>query len=83
LAGDTDAEARQAVVERYGEFVLLKPRVEPATYALWFGPVTLLVAGFAGIVAWMRHRPLAPANPAPLTSEEQQRLNQLIREADC
>ena len=83
VAGDTDAEARQAIVARYGEFVLLNPRVEPATYALWFGPATLLVAGFAGIVAWMRHRPLASAIPAPLTSEEQQRLNQLIREADC
>ena len=45
-AGDTNAAARQAVVDRYGEFVLLRPRIEPATYVLWFGPVGLLVLGF-------------------------------------
>ena len=38
-AGDTDAQAIQAVVNRYGAFVLLKPPVEPATYVLWYGPV--------------------------------------------
>ena len=39
-AGDTNAQAIQAVVSRYGAFVLLKPPVEPATYVLWYGPPT-------------------------------------------
>ena len=49
----TDAEIKQYLVARYGEFVLYRPRVEPTTWLLWFGPaVVLLVGGFvvAGIV---------------------------------
>ena len=36
VAGDTNAQTIQAVVNRYGSFVLLKPPVEPATYVLWY-----------------------------------------------
>ena len=57
LKGDTDAQARQAIVGRYGEFVLLKPPVQPATYVLWFGPIVMLFVGFAGIVLWLRRTP--------------------------
>lgn len=51
--GKSDAEVKQYLVARYGEFVLYRPRVEPTTWLLWFGPaVLLLVGGFvvAGIV---------------------------------
>ena len=57
LAGDSDAQARQAIVARYGEFVLLKPPLQPATYILWFAPAGLLVLGFIAIVLWLRARP--------------------------
>ncbi len=53
LAGDTDAQARQAIVDRYGQFVLLNPPVEPVTYLLWFGPAAMLLAGFATVVIWL------------------------------
>ena len=43
-AGDSDQQAIQYIVARYGQFVLLHPPVEPATYALWFGPPALLAA---------------------------------------
>ena len=82
LQGDTDDQARQAIVARYGEFVLLKPPVQPATYVLWFGPVAMVVLGFAGIVLWLRRRPVATAGPAPLSPQEQGRLDTLLREAD-
>src|SRR5271168_2859149 len=52
-AGDSNAQAVQAVVNRYGQFVLLKPPVEPATYVLWYGPPLLLVAGLAGTLVWL------------------------------
>ena len=39
-----------ALVARYGEFVLYRPRVGPATWLLWFGP--LLVLGAGGVVIW-------------------------------
>jgi cytochrome c-type biogenesis protein CcmH len=82
VAGDTDQQVRQAVVDRYGQFVLLKPPLEPATYLLWFGPVVLLLTGFAGVAIWLGRRRVALIDAAPLTPEEQSRLASLLREAD-
>jgi cytochrome c-type biogenesis protein CcmH len=79
-AGDTDAQAMQAIVSRYGQFVLLKPPVEPATYVLWYGPPLLVVAGLAGSVLWLRRR--QTADTAPLSPEEVRRLDGLLRESD-
>jgi len=81
-AGDADAQAIQAVVDRYGAFVLLKPPVEPATYVLWFGPPVLVLAGLAATFVWLRHRQPIPADTAPLTSQESRRLDGLMREND-
>jgi cytochrome c-type biogenesis protein CcmH/NrfF len=53
--GKSDAQIRDFLVARYGEFVLYQPRVEPATWLLWFGPLLLFVAG-AATVAWTVHR---------------------------
>jgi cytochrome c-type biogenesis protein CcmH len=82
LAGDSDAQASQAIVARYGEFVLLKPPLQPATYVLWFGPAALLVFGFAGVMLWLRTRPVTSAADTPLTAQEQSRLDTLLHEAD-
>ncbi len=82
LVGDSDDRARQEIVARYGEFVLLKPPLQPATYVLWFGPAALLVFGFACVVLWLRTRPAATAPDAPLTAQEQSRLDTLLHEAD-
>lgn len=82
LKGDTDAQARQAIVARYGEFVLLQPPVQPATYVLWFAPGALLVLGFIGTVIWLHRRPTTTPDVAPLTPQEQSRLDSLLREAD-
>jgi len=83
LKGDTDAQARQAIVARYGEFVLLDPPVQPATYVLWYGPIVLLLGGFAGLVLWLRFRWRgAAATPPPLSAEEESRLDTLLHEAD-
>jgi cytochrome c-type biogenesis protein CcmH len=43
--GRSDAQIRDDLVARYGEFVLYKPRVEEKTWLLWFGPAILLLAG--------------------------------------
>jgi cytochrome c-type biogenesis protein CcmH len=55
-AGDTDSRAMQAIVSRYGQFVLLNPPVEPATYVLWYGPALLAAAGLVGTLLWIRRR---------------------------
>jgi cytochrome c-type biogenesis protein CcmH len=83
LAGDTDMQVRQAIVDRYGQFVLLNPPVERATYLLWFGPVAMLSVGLVGVAIWLRRRPIAPIDTAPLNEDERRRLDTLMREVDC
>lgn len=73
VAGDSDEQVLDYVVERYGEFVLLLPRLSPLTWLLWFGPFAAAIAGGAAIALYLRGRALAPAAP-PLTPEEEARL---------
>ncbi len=82
-AGDTDAQAMQAVVSRYGAFVLLKPPVEPATYVLWYGPPLLVGLGLAGTLFWLHRRRPATAEATPLSAEEKHRLDGLMRGNDA
>ena len=79
-AGDSDRQAVQYLVARYGNFVLLKPPVEAATYALWFGPAALLVLGALGSVVYLRRRQRNAAEPAPLNAGERARLEALLRD---
>ncbi|KPN20774.1 cytochrome C biogenesis protein [Xanthomonas sp. Mitacek01] len=44
-AGRDDGAIKAHLVARYGEFVLYRPQVGPATWLLWFGPLLLIVAG--------------------------------------
>jgi cytochrome c-type biogenesis protein CcmH len=81
-AGDTDPQAMQYIVDRYGDFVLLRPPVEPATYLLWFGPAALLVVAGAGVVLALRRRHGA-AEPPPLDAGEKERLERLMRETEA
>ncbi|WFU30343.1 cytochrome c-type biogenesis protein CcmH [Bradyrhizobium brasilense] len=81
-AGDSDAEVIDFLVARYGEFVLLKPRLNEHTLLLWLTPpLALLLGGFA---LWRLGR--RKANPAAgggdsapgLTSDERARLERLL-----
>jgi cytochrome c-type biogenesis protein CcmH len=73
-AGDSDADVEKYVVQRYGEFVLLRPVVAPHTMLLWFGPALVLAAGILGLAFTRRRRP----DPAlPLSPAEQARLHAL------
>jgi len=78
-AGDSDAEVLDYLVERYGEFVLLKPQFSAANALLWLaGPAGFLI-GLIVIVAYLRaRRPHAIANEAPLSDEERKRLDDIL-----
>lgn len=82
-AGDTDRQAIQYLVDRYGDFVLLKPPVEPATYVLWFGPAAMLLIALAGSAIFLRRRlGLRDATSAPLSDAERQRLARMLQDGD-
>jgi len=81
MAGDTDPQVLQFMVRRYGDFILLRPPVKPATYLLWYGPFGVLVLGAIGVVIHLHRRAgrVVPA-PMPLSVEEQRRLKTLAAE---
>jgi cytochrome c-type biogenesis protein CcmH len=81
-AGDSDAQVIDFLVARYGEFVLLKPRLNSHTWLLWF--LTPLALGTGGIALWAHGRRRARSGgeqddaQLSLTPEEEARINQLI-----
>jgi cytochrome c-type biogenesis protein CcmH len=83
VAGDTDQQAIDYIVARYGSYVLLKPPFDAETIFLWLGPSMALLAGGVGVGLYLRHRsPAVAGTPAPLTTAEQDRLNQLFEAND-
>jgi len=81
-AGDTDEQAIQYLVDRYGEYVLLKPRFATHTLILWIGPFLVLGLGLIAAAIYLRRRvrtaPEATQVEAPLTEEERKRLQELL-----
>jgi len=75
--GDSDAQVIDFLVARYGEFVLLKPRLERQTLLLWAVPPLVLIVG--GLALWIeaRRRATQPGVQPPLTPEEKVRLARL------
>jgi cytochrome c-type biogenesis protein CcmH len=76
--GRSDREIMDFLVARYGEFVLLRPRLDAGTLLLWLGPFVVLALGAGGIWSALRRR-RAAAVPA-LTEEERRRLAALVGE---
>ncbi|PWW02233.1 cytochrome c-type biogenesis protein CcmH [Hoeflea marina] len=77
--GDSDREVLDYVVSRYGEFVLLKPRLSVRTWLLWGTPVMMLLAGALALLAGARGRSRAvDAGAARLSEAEQQELARLL-----
>ena len=77
LAGDTDQQALDYIVARYGQFVLLDPPFEPATYLLWLAPASLVLGAGAFLILRARRR-RAESEPLPLTKAERDRAALLL-----
>ncbi|MEL6871839.1 MAG: cytochrome c-type biogenesis protein [Pseudomonadota bacterium] len=82
-AGDTDAEVKDFLVARYGEFVLLRPRVTLQTTLLWAAPALLLALAVWLLMRMRAVQTAGDAQVAPLTREEQARLNELLKSDDA
>lgn len=78
-SGESDAQVLDFLVERYGAFVLLKPRFELQTLLLWLLPPLALAIGAAGLFL-MARRNSAPAGTAAqtLTADEQAELQRVL-----
>ncbi len=80
-AGDTNEEVLDFVVDRYGEFVLLRPRMAPHTWLLWFGPLLMLAGGAVLVAVYFRRRSKETDEaPAALDQHERERLARLLEE---
>ncbi len=78
-AGDSDGQVLDFLVARYGEFVLLKPRLSWHTAALWGLPPALLLLGCGAIVVAIRRRRASPPpEPASLSATEEARVAELL-----
>ena len=81
-AGDSDAQVLDFLVARYGEFVLLKPRLSWHTVALWGLPPAVLLVGAVVILLDLRRRRggQATGEQTNLTAAEEARLAELLRD---
>jgi len=81
-AGDSDSQVIDFLVARYGEFVLLKPRVNQHTLVLWLLPPLALFSG--GLALWFysrRRKSDGNATVLQLTEEEEARIERLLAES--
>jgi cytochrome c-type biogenesis protein CcmH len=76
-AGKSDQEIIAFLTARYGDFVLYRPRVRPATYLLWFGPFILLLAGLVLLFKYVKRRRDVIVD-TPLSTEERRQAEALL-----
>jgi cytochrome c-type biogenesis protein CcmH len=80
-AGDSDEQIIDFVVDRYGEFVLLKPRFESHTMLLWLATPIVGLLAIAMVILAARRRKIGANQTVPLSKSERQKLKKLLDEA--
>ena len=78
VQGRSDAQVRTFLTDRYGEFVLLKPKFSPGNAMLWLGPFAVILLGGAAALVLRRK----DEGVAPLSQDEESRLAALAAELD-
>lgn len=81
VAGDSDQQAKDYIVTRYGHYVLLRPPFEVQTLLLWLGPALVLLGGGVWILALARQRAPTRAQET-LSDAEQAELDRRLRDRD-
>ena len=76
-AGKTDKEIISYLTDRYGQFVLYRPPVQPTTYLLWFGPFLFLLGALALLFRYVKQR-RDLIQESPLTVEQESRAKELL-----
>lgn len=81
-SGKSEQDAVKFLVDRYGEFVLYKPPLKPATSLLWLGPFALLLGGVGFLWAQAKKRRRPEADSPVLSDAERQRLDDLKKKLE-
>ena len=76
-AGKSDQEIVAFLTQRYGDFILYKPRVTFTTYLLWFGPFVLLLGGLYILFRYIKQR-RDLISEEPLSADERRRAEELL-----
>ncbi|WP_420867639.1 cytochrome c-type biogenesis protein [Afifella marina] len=76
-AGDTDEQVKKFLVDRYGEFVLLRPVFDWKNLLLWAAPVIVLLIG--GIALFMRFRGTGALSESKLSASEERALADILK----
>jgi cytochrome c-type biogenesis protein CcmH len=77
-SGDSDRQVVDFLVARYGEFVLLKPRLQLHTLLLWGVSPLALLAGVVGLIIMARRRKAVRLEPVALSGDERRKLSTLV-----
>ena len=76
-AGKSDKEIIAFLTQRYGDFILYKPRVTYTTYLLWFGPFVLLLGGLYVLFHYIKQR-RELISEKPLSPDERRHAEELL-----
>jgi len=80
-AGKSDAEIKEFLVSRYGDFVLYRPPVKPTTWLLWFGPLLLLIGAIWLLISIIR-RSQSQKDAPVLDASQRAKAQALLQETD-
>ena len=76
-AGKSDQEILAFLTQRYGDFILYRPRVTATTYLLWFGPFVLLLGGLVLLFRYIKQR-RDSITEQPMTDDDRRRAEELL-----
>jgi cytochrome c-type biogenesis protein CcmH len=80
-SGKSDAEIKEYLVNRYGDFILYRPPVKPTTWLLWFGPLLLLMGAIWLLVSSIRRNQRQKDTPL-LDAAQRAKAQALLKETD-
>jgi cytochrome c-type biogenesis protein CcmH len=80
VAGDSDDEVIEFVVDRYGEYVLLRPTATGANLILWVAGPAMLLAGLGIAAVYLRRRETATPDGGTLSEAEKARLAEIMKD---
>jgi len=76
--GQSKSEIKTFLVDRYGEFILLKPKYSIQNFLLWLGPIFFLLIGFFITFTFLKKQSVYKEEPLPLTDEEENSLKKIL-----